>query len=119
MVLFFFIIVTLISPHQDSVISTDSRFSSQPGLSPQSLPSSSSSSLPRGSPQAWDTSPGEGEGQGMDTSDHGSMGELSASSVSSLVQPLAQPTSAEQMMSVVQLVKYLHNLMVSGGVIVL
>ena len=55
----------------------------------------------------------------MDTSDHGSMGELSASSVSSLVQPLAQPTSAEQMMSVVQLVKYLHNLMVSGGVIVL
>ncbi|XP_070209458.1 rho guanine nucleotide exchange factor 18-like isoform X2 [Littorina saxatilis] len=96
---------------EDSVISTDSRFGSQPGLSPQSLPSSSNSSLPRGSPQAWDTSPGEGEVRpGMDISDHGSMGELSVSSVSSLQQP-AQPTSAEQMLSVVQLVKYLHNLM--------
>ncbi|XP_076443854.1 rho guanine nucleotide exchange factor 28-like isoform X2 [Babylonia areolata] len=96
---------------EDSVISTDSHYSCQPGLSPQSLPSTSSAAQ-GSSPQAWEAqSPGGGEGPGLDSSDHGSMGELSSSSVSSLVQPLAQPSSAEQMMSVVQLVKYLHNLM--------
>jgi hypothetical protein len=50
----------------------------------------------------------------VDQGDHGSLGELSAVSVTSLMQPSqTQAAAAEQMMSVVQLVKYLNNLMVS------
>lgn len=63
------------------------------------------------SPQGWEGQPhSEWTSHLPDrNSYHGSIGELSASSMSSLVQPL----SSEQMMSVVQLEHYLNNLMVS------
>ncbi|PVD19716.1 hypothetical protein C0Q70_20207 [Pomacea canaliculata] len=61
------------------------------------------------SPQGWEGQPhSEWTSHLPDrNSYHGSIGELSASSMSSLVQPL----SSEQMMSVVQLEHYLNNLM--------
>ncbi|XP_041371070.1 A-kinase anchor protein 13-like isoform X2 [Gigantopelta aegis] len=60
------------------------------------------SSVPRSRLQAWGD-------ESERNSDKESMGDLSASSVSSLVPSI--PPNQEQMMSIAQLVKYLHSLM--------
>ena len=62
------------------------------------------SSVPRSRLQAWGD-------ESEKNSDKESMGDLSASSVSSLVPSV--PPNQEQMMSIAQLVKYLHSLTVS------